>query len=137
MYAHPSSEVGNLKYPLGAIIPSPVGLAKKGSYWRTFPYAMLAKAYDVFVPMSYYTYHGRGASAAYADTMSNVRIIHAQPGCSKVPIHLIGGIAQSSSSAEVGSFVRAAVASRCLGASLYGWVGTTSADWQSLKAVRP
>ena len=125
------------KYPLGAIIPSPTGLAKKLGYWDAFPYTMLAQTYDVFVPMSYYTYHGKGGSAAYADTLSNVRILRAQKGCSATPIHLIGGIAENSWPSEVGAFVRAAVGARCVGASLYGWSGTTSGDWQELKAIKP
>ena len=59
-----SSQIRSLvgaDYPLGAIIPSPVGLSHKGSYWGNFPYQMLAEKYDVFVPMSYYTYHGDGS----------------------------------------------------------------------------
>jgi hypothetical protein len=123
-------------YVLGAIIPSPTGLAKKSGYWDTFPYEMVAKKYDVFVPMGYYTYHGHGASLAYSDTMSNVRILRAQKGCLKTPIHMIGGIAQNSSTSEVQSFVRGVVESRCIGGSLYSWPGTTSAHWQKLKAIK-
>lgn len=124
-------------YPLGAIIPSPVGLSKKQGYWDAFPYTMLAQTYDVFVPMSYYTYHGRGYAAAYADTIANVRILRAQQGCSKVPIHLIGGIADNSSPSEVQAFVRAERETRCFGASLYGRAGTSSGHWQQLRAVLP
>ena len=124
-------------YPLGAIIPSPVGISTKRGYWDTFPYAMLARTYDVFLPMSYYTYHGSGEASAYSDTVSNVRILRAQRGCSKTPIHLIGGIAEDSSPAEVRAFVRAERETQCLGASLYGWAGTTGGHWQLLKDVIP
>ena len=124
-------------YPLGACIPSPTGLAKKGSYWGAFPYTMLAAKYDVFVPMSYYTYHGKGATAARADTLSNVRILRAQKGCSQTPIHLIGGIAENSSAAEVGAFVSAANETHCIGASFYSWPATTSGDWKALAAIKP
>jgi hypothetical protein len=121
-------------YPLGAIIPSPVGLAK-GNSWPSFPYTNLARLYDAFVPMSYYTYHGNGAAAAYADTIGNVRILRQQKGCSTVPIHLIGGVAEDSTAAELGEFVRGSQESGCIGASLYSWPGTTAADWQKLKGV--
>jgi hypothetical protein len=124
-------------YPLGAIIPSPTGIAKGAGYWNTFPYQMVAQHYDVFVPMSYYTYHGKGASAAYADTASNVKILRSQPGCSTTPIHLIGGLAENSSAAELQAFVRAASETKCVGASLYEWGGTTSVQWQQLRAVQP
>ena len=123
-------------YPLGAIIPSPVGIAKKAGYWNTFPYAAVAKTYNVFVPMGYYTYHGKGAVAATADALNNVKILRAQPGCSKVPIHLIGGIAEDSTSAQVQAFANATQKSKCIGASLYGWAGTSAADWKALKVVK-
>ncbi len=124
-------------YPLGAIIPSPVGLAKKAGYWNVFPYEAIARTYDVFLPMGYYTYHGRTYSAAYADALANVRVLRAQKGCSKTPIHLIGGIAENSSSSQVQAFVVAVRASKIFGASLYGWSGTSAADWQALKAITP
>ena len=122
-------------YPLGAIIPSPVGLAKKAGYWDDFPYAEVAQAYDILVPMGYYTYHGDGARSAYEDTRANVRILRAQKGCVDKPIHLIGGLAEKSSAAEVEAFVRAARETGCFGASLYGWVGTSDGHWRALQSV--
>jgi hypothetical protein len=124
-------------YPLGAIIPSPVGLAKKAGYWDAFPYSDVAQRYDVVLPMAYYTYHGKGASAAYSDAKSNVTILRKQKGCSKVPIHLIGGIAEKSSTAEVQAFVRAVVGQHCFGGSLYSWPGTSGSDWNALTAIKP
>jgi hypothetical protein len=122
-------------YPLGAIIPSPVGLNKKQGYWDEFPYASVASIYDVFLPMAYYTYHGHGSSAALSDALGNVRILRSQPGCAKVPIHLIGGISDDSSSSEVSAFVSGVRKAGCFGASLYGWPGTSSAEWKALKAI--
>jgi hypothetical protein len=125
-------------YHLGAIIPSPVGLSKKGGYWGDFPYQMCAEKYDVFVPMSYYTYHGNGANAAYKDTIDNVRILRSKPGCKDEPIHLIGGIAgRESSAAETKAFVRAVKESDIFGASFYSWPGTDAADWKALSAIKP
>lgn len=122
-------------YPLGAIIPSPVGIAKQAGFWDAFPYGSIAKTYDVFVPMAYYTYHGKGAAAAGADALGSVRILRAQPGCANVPVHLIGGIAQKTTTAEVRAFAKAAQASGCVGASIYGWVGTTPGEWAALREV--
>jgi hypothetical protein len=122
-------------YPLGAIIPSPVGLAKKRGYWNVFPYATIAAYYDVCLPMGYYTYHGHGAKAALADTLGNVRIIRAQKGLAKKPIHLIGGISDNSSASQVRAFVTGVRRAKCYGASLYGWAGTTAADWKALRLV--
>lgn len=124
-------------YPLGAIIPSPVGMSRDFSNWSPFPYGMLARKYDVFVPMAYYTWHGKGNAAAYADALANVRILRAQPGCAKTPIHLIGGLAEESSPSEVKAFVQAGRQTGCVGASLYGWAGTNGGAWEQLKAVTP
>jgi hypothetical protein len=124
-------------YPLGAIIPSPVGLERKTGYWDAFPYTMVARTYDVILPMGYYTYHGKGAAKVAADVAGNIRIIRAQQGCLTIPIHLIGGLAYRSNAAEVGAFARAAGESGCIGASLYDWVGTTSAEWEKLRDIAP
>jgi hypothetical protein len=123
-------------YPLGAIIPSPKGLSEKKGYWSAFPYSTIARYYDVFLPMAYYTYHTGSASGTRADALDNVRILKSQPGCSNKPIHLIGGISNDSSTAEVRAFARAAVQTKCLGASLYGWPGTSAAAWRELRALR-
>jgi hypothetical protein len=122
-------------YPLGAIIPSPVGIAKRAGFWDTFPYGQVATDYDAILPMAYYTYHGTGAAAASADAAANVRILRKQPGCADLPVHLIGGLAQKSTSAEVEAFARAAHDAGCIGASLYSYSGTTRADWAALRAV--
>jgi hypothetical protein len=127
--------VAGRTYPLGAIIPSPGAMAKPGGYWHEFPYEKVAAVYDVFVPMSYYTYHGDGASVAYADTIANMRALRSQPGCSKEPIHLIGGEATASSPTEVREFVRAARETGAVGASLYTWDGTTTGHWSQLAGV--
>jgi len=123
-------------YPLGAIIPSPSALAKKRGYWDRFPYAALAGTYDVFMPMGYYTYHGKGADSAYADSRANVRVLRAQKGCAEKPIHLVGGLSGNSSAAEVRAFVRAVNETGVMGASIYDWAGTTKAHWRALKALK-
>lgn len=121
-------------YPLGAIIPSPVGLARKRGYWNDFPYGSLASNYDVVLPMAYYTYHGTGAEAAYADARANVAILRAQPGCEGMPIHLIGGLTGKSAPSEVAAFARAASESGVVGVSLYGWAGMTPAHWDAMRS---
>jgi hypothetical protein len=123
------------KYPLGGIIPSPVGISQKKGYWNDFPYESVASLYDVILPMSYYTYHGNNAKAAYADTMDNIRILRAQPGCSTIPIHMIGGIAEESSVGQVQAFSSAIKETQVFGASLYGWPGTNAVKWKAMSAV--
>lgn len=122
------------KYPLGAIIPSPWGMKRNG-YWSPFPYRSLASVYDVFVPMSYYTYHGDGATAAYDDTIANMTVLRAQSGCATEPVHLIGGIATRSTSAEVRAFVKASKETSAVGASLYAYPETRAGHWTALAAL--
>jgi hypothetical protein len=87
--------------------------------------------------MGYYTYHGKGADAAYADAKENVRLLRAEPGCATVPVHLIGGLAGKTTATETAAFVRACADTKCIGAGLYDWVGTGTAEWKALGAVAP
>jgi hypothetical protein len=121
-----------VSYTLGAIVPPPVGIAKQAGFWDDFPYGSVARTFDVLLPMDYYTYDGRGAVAVGADASANVRLLRAEPGCAAVPIHLIGGLAAKSTPAEAKAFADEAVASGCIGASLYSWSGTAAAEWNAL-----
>ncbi len=121
-------------YALGGIIPSPVGLKKQTGFWDVFPYADVAETYDVLLPMAYYTFHGQTAAQAREDAIASMRILRAQPGCSEVPVHLIGGIAGKSSAAEVKAFARAARETGSVGVSIYDWAGMSTARWRALGA---
>ena len=119
-------------YPLGAIIPSPVGMARHPHYWPGFPYAGLAETYDAFVPMAYFTNYVHTPAAAFAYARDVVLAIRDRTGKPDVPIHLIGGAASHASAAEVGGFVRAATACGVAGVSLYAFPQTTAAQWARL-----
>jgi len=124
------------RYPLGAIIPSPAGMRMHASYWPGFPYQALAKVYDVFVPMGYYTYHGDGYANAYKDTRNNILIIREETRRPTVPIHVIAGIANKSSASETTAFVRGLRENGCIGGSMYDWATTGKSDWDALQDVR-
>jgi len=119
-------------YTLGGIVPSPVGIAKATGFWNGFPYGEVAKSYDVLLPMEYYTYRGKGASSVSTDVVSAMRILRAVPGCAKVPVHLIGGLAAKTTAPEVAAFAKGSLATGCIGASLYSWSGTGASEWESL-----
>jgi hypothetical protein len=51
-------------YGLGAIIPSPQRLQTDHLYWPRFPYRRLAGVYNVFLPMTYFTYTVKGLRGA-------------------------------------------------------------------------
>jgi hypothetical protein len=124
-------------YPLGAIIPSPRRLETDPTYWPAFPYARLKRAYDVFLPMTYFTYWVRGRIAATSFTASNVRIIRRQTGDPAVPVHVIGGIGGDATRGETAGFVRAVNERHAIGASYYTFPLTTRVDWSVLSRIGP
>jgi hypothetical protein len=125
-------------YPLGAIVPSPYGMKKVPGYWgpaRDFPWARLARIYDVFVPMSYFTYRVQGAAKIFSYISFNVRLIRRETNNPEVPIHLIGGIAGDSTRKEVRAYVRAGREYGTLGGSLYAFDSTRSGHWGELASI--
>jgi len=131
-------EVAGPLYPLGAIIPSPAGLAMPHGrrWWPDFPYRALHRIYDAFLPMGYYTYHATTASGAYRDSRRNIRLLREETGDPQVPIHLIGGGAAQSNAAEGRAFARAANRKGVIGASMYDQMTMGPEDWDALRAIR-
>jgi hypothetical protein len=122
-------------YPMGAIIPSPRGLDDSGTYWPGFPFRALARTYDVFLPMTYFTWRVRGEHGAHWYTAQNIGIIRRRTRDQTVPIHVIGGI--GASRGETRGFVEAVRERGVIGASYYTFPITPSDDWQPLRHVTP
>jgi hypothetical protein len=122
-------------FPLGAIVPSPRGLQRLSWYWPHFPFAELARTFDVFLPMSYFTYrtHVPAKSAAY--TRLNINLLRKATGDPALPVHMIGGLARDASPAQVRQFVRAARFGNALGLSLYDFADTKPNQWRELRAA--
>ena len=119
-------------YTLGALIPSPRGMDLKPAYWPGFPYAQLARSFDVFLPMGYFTYRFKTAAASRAYTLANVELLRERSGVPDLPVHAVGGIASSATTAQVRAFADAALESGALGASLYDEATTKPAQWKAL-----
>jgi hypothetical protein len=122
-------------YRLGAIIPSPRGMQKHPGYWPDFPYQQLQATYDVFLPMTYFTWRVSGLAGARRYTTMNINITRRETGNRDVPIHIIGGISNDATTPETRGFVQAVLRSRVWGASYYGFVGTTKGQWKQLRRV--
>ena len=118
--------------PFGAIIPSPVGMARHPRYWPGFPYAQLARVADVFLPMAYFSHYVHRPDDVYAYTRRVVLDIRNRTGRPEIPIHVIGGLASATSAAAAGAFARAATDCAVDGVSLYAYPQTTLAQWQVL-----
>jgi hypothetical protein len=123
-------------YALGAIIPSPRRLQADALYWPNFPYQRLADAYDVFLPMTYFTFRVTGRFRARWYTAGNIDIIRQQTGDWFVPIHVIGGIGGDATRAETAGFVDAVRGRRAIGGSYYTFPITRPADWSTLERLR-
>ena len=122
-------------YPLGAIIPSPRGMQLRPDYWPGFPYAGLARSYDVFMPMGYFTYRYKTAAATRAYTEANLEILRAETGDEALAVHAVGGLAGPATVAQVRAFATAAADEGALGASLYDYATTSAAQWRALSAA--
>ena len=120
-------------YPLGAIIPSPVGIRRHPKYWRHFPYRALVHYYDVLLPMAYATdRHIRGIGDTRAYDVADIAIIRARTGKPHVPIHLIGGLANAMGARAIAGFMAAVGDCEPLGYSLYAFSVTRPSSWKAL-----
>jgi hypothetical protein len=122
-------------YPLGAIIPSPRAMQRNAAYWPHFPYRQLAERYDVFLPMTYFTWRVSGPAGARSYTTGNIHIIREETGDPSVPIHVIGGIASGASASETAGFVHAVLERGVIGASYYTFPLIRAGDWRSLSKI--
>ena len=120
-------------YPLGAIIPSPVGMSPY--YWPGIPDRGLARYYDVFLPMAYSTDAGvHGSTATLAYLSATVAAIRRGTGNARIPIHLIGGLSGTMGAQETAGFMRAVAECAPLGYSLYSFPTTRTSAWKALTA---
>ena len=129
-----SKRIRNLagpNYPLGAITPDPV----EATYWPSFPYKELAKIYDVFVPMGYFTFRAAGFKDVHDYTKQGIKTIRRETGDPNVPIHFIGGIADDAQPRELKGFVKAARDDAIEGASLYDYPITSRESWFEMRAL--
>ncbi|MET0801863.1 MAG: hypothetical protein ABWZ53_11930, partial [Actinomycetota bacterium] len=93
-------ELAGDRYPLGAIVPSPVRLADDLAYWPGFPWGDLARTYDAVLPMTYYTFRVHGPAGTLDYVTRAIDEIRAGVGSDAVPIHVIGGLARDATGPE-------------------------------------
>jgi hypothetical protein len=109
---------------LGAIVLPPVQTEViNPAKWPDFPWRELSPLYDVWLPMGYWT--ERSAESGYKDgqryTDESVRRLRANIDDPTAPVHVIGGIGDELTVAQVDGFVRAAAETGAIGGSIYDW----------------
>ena len=122
---------------LSAIVPAPVALDEiPTGYWPNFPWMQLANDYDLWQPMSYWTFRSEPWRDAFAYTTGNIDRIRSHIGQPRAIVHPIGGIADGTTVDDVDGLERACAQRGCIGASLYDYETTDDSLWPDLRALR-
>src|SRR5947207_14575968 len=79
------------------------------NYWPGFPWRGIAPYYDVWLPMSYWTWRTQqsGYHEGYRYTAENVNRLRADLGLAAAPVHPIGGLSDTATTGDVDGMVRA------------------------------
>lgn len=120
-----------------AVYPPVVTDVMNPNLWSGFPWQPIAPLYDVWLPMSYQTMRKSDSEwrDAYRYTAENIDRLRGHVGSGAV-VHVIGGIADQTTTADVDGMLRAAVERRAIGGSLYDWRTTGSGLYASLQRFR-
>jgi hypothetical protein len=125
--------------PVGAIVYPPVATdVLNPALWPDFPWKQLAAHVDIWLPMAYWTFRSSGSlyRDPYRYGLENIERIRAHVG-KDAAVHLIGGIADTTSVADEQAFMRAARDGRAIGASLYDFNTMRPGAWTSLQQPAP
>ena len=109
---------------LGAIVLPPVLTEVVNKrYWPDFPWPELHPLYDVWLPMSYWTF--RSTSSGYHDGYTyndeSTRRLRRNLGDDAAVVHAIGGIGDLLTTDEVAGFAQSLADDRAVGGSIYDW----------------
>jgi hypothetical protein len=124
------------RYPVGAIVPAPLGMALNPPAWAGFPWPAIGRQADVVLPMSYWSYRHdcptNPLHCPYRYTRGNVAEVARRTG---LPVHVIGGVGDQVTTAGVNDFVDGAVDEHAYGGSLYDYRTTAPAFWPDLERL--
>jgi hypothetical protein len=122
---------------LGAIVLPPVLTeVVNDAFWPEFPYRDLSALYDVWLPMSYWTF--RTSASGYKDGFTyneeSTRRLRADLGQPNAVVHAIGGIGDAITAEDVGRFATSLQTTGAVGGSIYDWASMTPATRDALAA---
>jgi hypothetical protein len=119
---------------LGAIVFPPVQIEViNPELWPDFPWSELAAIYDVWLPMAYWTFREGDYRNPYRYVHESVQRLRANLDDPDAPVHVIGGLADRSSPADLRDFRRAVFDGGAIGWSLYDYDITPSWQWPRLR----
>jgi len=128
--------------PVAAIVLPPVLMRAwpDPNRWAAFPWTTVAADANAVAPMSYWTSYTAAHRCAAGDTQfcaaqythDNVLLSRQLTG---LPVHVIGGVGDQATVAEVAGFVHAAVATAAAGGSLYDYRTTAADFWPYLEQL--
>jgi hypothetical protein len=123
--------------PLAAIVMEPVLMEDVNpNFWPGYPWAELAPHYDVWMPMSYWTNRRGGWRDARAYTAENIARVRQRIAQPDAPVHVIGGIGDRTTVADLDGMVAAAKEQRVIGGSIYDYRTTDPSFWGALRTFR-
>jgi hypothetical protein len=123
--------------PLGAIVMPPVQIEDVNpAYWPGFPWAELAGIYDIWMPMSYWTFRGPPWDQADVYTEENIRRIAQHVGVTSDRIHAVGGVADEATEGDMRDFMRAVTGTGVAGWSVYDFRTLTVGGMAALDPTR-
>ena len=120
---------------VGAIVLPPVLTeVVNTSYWPEFPWPELRPLYDVWLPMSYWTFRtsASGYHDGFAYSDESIRRLRNNLGDQNAVVHAIGGVGDKVTIDEIQRFVESLPADRAVGGSIYDWTSMTPADRAAL-----
>lgn len=120
-------------FPVGAIVPAPMGMAISPSNWIGFPWSSIGRYADVVLPMGYWSYRTDCSTnqkhCPYEYTRANIAKARGYTG---LRVHVIGGIGNEVTTSEVADFVEGARDEHAYGGSLYDYRTTSTSAWTPL-----
>ena len=105
------------------------------AFWPGYPWADLAATYDVLMPMAYWSIRTGDLREGGRYVGENIDRLRALVG-DAIPIHVIGGIADGVTIADLTAMVAAIQDRGAIGGSLYDWNTSTPEQWAALQPLR-
>ena len=132
--------------PIGAIVLPPVQTEViNPAFWPDFPWSDIDNLYDVWLPMSYWSFRTDPYGDGYLYNAESIRRLRANLGDPDALVHAIGGIGAQTNAPPSGTdpfianvdhldgFAQSLVDTGAIGGSLYDWM-TTDADGRAAMA---